>query len=94
MTSKILGYYQKFDDILKHRNLDLGKFIYVQKLFYFFKITESNYFFDLKDFNAVLDQIITSELCIHDYKIIIQFLESFKNARYLEGFVLYINERH
>lgn len=94
LTKKIIEYYEKFADILKYRNLDLGKFSYVQKLFNFYKNNNDKYFFDLTKFYKVMDSVITPELCIHDYKIIVYFLESFKNVRYLEGFVYYIDEKH
>lgn len=94
ITKNLLEYFWKFEEILNEKQLNLGKFRYVELLFKFYQNNEGNYFFDQKNFELVLKDIVSEELCIHDYKIIIQFLESFKNIRYIEGFVYFIHENH
>ena len=94
VTNKILEYYEKFIAILQTKKIDFGKFSYVEKLFKFYKENNDKYFFDLKMFYKVLNSVINPELCIHDYKMIVFFLEGFKNIRYMEGFVMFINEKY
>lgn len=94
LNKNILDYYGKFDQILKEKQLNLGKFSYVEKLFTFYQENQDRYFFNLAEFERILSQLITKELCIHDYKIIVQFLEGFKNVRFVENFVSYLSKHH
>lgn len=94
LNKNILDYYGKFDQILKEKQLNLGKFSYVEKLFSFYRENQDQYFFNQSKFEDLLLHLITKELCIHDYKIIVQFLEGFKNVRFIENFANFLNQHH
>ena len=94
ITEKIPEYYTRFEEIIKEKRLNWEKYIYIKKLFNFYL---KNRFgtLDTKKFSVLLETLITEQpLCIHDYKMMLIFLESFKDVAYIEAFVIHMDKYH
>ncbi len=91
MTDKLMDYYQDFISIVKEKNLSLMKYEYMEKLFKFYSKNLTMPFIEKNEFYSVLDEIIDKKLCIHDYQIILLFLEGFADTEFLECLTNYLH---
>ena len=92
VTQDIEKYYNEFESIIKKKNFNWEKFIYVKKLFKFF-LTNKNT--DKKKIVKLLNSIIENkDLCIHDIKNMLMLLESFQQPIYIEVFINYLHKYH
>lgn len=94
ITEKIPEYYTKFEEIIKEKRLNWEKYIYIKKLFSFYLKNRASTL-DSKKFSILLESLISEQpLCVHDFKMMLVFLESFKNAFYIEAFVVHMDKYH
>ena len=95
INDNIIEYYQRFQDIITEKSWNWSKFTYVKTLFDFHIECETEHKINKAVYVKLLDSILESrELCIHDLKLIVLLLESFKNVEYLEIFVMYLDRFH
>ena len=95
VTKKIEEYYQSFEDIIKEKRLNWEKFVYIKKLFrFYFKYNKEEEFQNEK-FEKLLNEVVDNpKLCIHDFKMMIVLMESFKDSAYMEAFVVHMDRNH
>ena len=94
VTEKLQIYFHNFENVLKEKNLNWQKFLYVKKIFDF---REENV-------NENIDEVLTLELynsiykehdlCLHDHKMILLLLESFQDIAFIEVLVNYLDENY
>jgi hypothetical protein len=88
-------YYRRFELIIAEKNWNWTKFEYVKKLFDFYLLHEQESTVNKASFVKILDHIFeNSNLCLHDLKLIVLLLESFKNIEYIEVFIAYVDRFH
>ena len=95
ITDKIETYYNEFERIVKEKKLDWEKYIYIKKLFKFYFKNKGLETLNVDKFEMLLDSLLgTSNLCIHDIKMMLVFFESFKDVAYVEAFIYYFDKYH
>jgi hypothetical protein len=93
VTEDVLTYYNRFEAIIKEKNWNWHKFSYIPLLFNLFKQSTLDGGLDRMKLLRLLDEVFKNlALCIHDLKMIVLLLESFKQVEYLEVFVMYLHK--
>lgn len=95
VTDRIDEYYNRFELIIKKKNLNWQKFIYIKKIFEFRRFYQ-NKKITLKDIKNLLEMIYedeTSFLCIHDHTLITLLLESFQDIRFIKSLIFYLHTK-
>jgi len=95
VTEDILTYYNRFETIVKEKNWNWNKFSYIPLFFNLFKQSTLEGELDQMKMLRLLDEVFRNlALCVHDLKMIVLLLESFKNVEFLEVFVMYLHKMH
>lgn len=93
VVDNVLTYYLRFEKSLIDLNLNYQKYNYIKQLIRFHIAKGANVPVDRSSFVALLDQLFaTSNICIHDLKLILVILEGFKDISYMSLFSLYLDQ--
>lgn len=95
VTENVEAYYVRFEATLKEKGITTEKYSYIKKLIQHHLIRKKYQKIDRLKFTKMLDELIdTDNLCVHDFKLIVVILESFKEIEYLHIFVIYLDTYH
>ena len=95
VTDRIDEYYNRFEMIIKEKNLNWQKFIYIKKIFEFrrFYQNKKKTLGDIKNLLEMIYEDKNSHLCIHDHTLIMLLLESFQDIRFIKSLVFYFHSK-
>jgi hypothetical protein len=95
VTENVEAYYVRFEATLKEKGITTDKYSYIKKLIQYHLIRKKYQKLDRLKFTKMLDELIEAgNLCVHDFKLIVVILESFKEIEYLHIFVVYLDTYH
>ena len=95
VTENVEAYYVRFEATLKQKGITTEKYSYIKKLIQHHLSRKKSQKIDRLKFTKMLDELTeTGNLCVHDFKLIVVILESFKEIDYLHIFVIYLDTYH
>ena len=95
VSGKLEEYFSRFEAIVREKRLNWEKFVYVRKIVRFYLAAKETESVDRAKLTGLFESIVSDpSLCIHDFKMIIQLLEAFKNAGFVEELVIFLAREH